>query len=57
VWRDRDLSGVAGRQLRKPECALRSAVLNLGRGVSGSWRAEQKAAALAAWIALDARRR
>ena len=57
VWRDRDLFGVAGRQLRKPEGALRSAVLNLGRGVSGSWRAEQKAAALAAWIALDARRR
>jgi len=57
VWRDRDLFDLAGRQLRKPERALRSALLNLGRGVQGSWRAEQKAAALAAWLVLDGRDR
>jgi len=57
VWRERDLSGVAGRQLRTTEGALRNTMLSLGRGVPGSWRAEQKAAALAAWIVLDATRR
>jgi hypothetical protein len=57
VWRDRDLFGVAGRQMRKPEGALRGAVRNLGRGLPDSWRAEQKAAALAAWVVLDATRR
>ena len=53
VWRDRDLFGVASQRLRRPESALRAALLNLGREVPGSWRAEQKAAALAAWIVLD----
>ena len=57
VWRERDLFGTAGEQLRRKEHALRTALLNLGRDVPGSWRAEQKAAALAAWIVLDARTR
>jgi hypothetical protein len=53
VWRDRDLFSIAGRHLRKPEQTLKTALIDLGRGVPGSWRAEQKAAALAAWIVLD----
>jgi hypothetical protein len=56
VWRDRDLFGIAGERLRRTEGALKSAVADLGRSVPGSWRAEQKAAALAAWIVLHGRR-
>ena len=52
VWRDRDLPGLAGERLRKSEHALRAALTDLRRDVSGPWRAEQKAAALAAWIVL-----
>ena len=55
VWRERDLFGTAGERLGRKELALRTALLNLGRDVPGSWRAEQKAAALAAWIVLDGR--
>ena len=55
VWRERDLFGTAGERLGRKELALRTALLNLGRDMPGSWRAEQKAAALAAWIVLDGR--
>jgi len=50
--RERDLIATATARLGRKETALRTALLNLGRDVSGSWRAEQKAAALAAWIVL-----
>jgi hypothetical protein len=56
VCRERDLIGTATERLGRKESALRTALLDLGRDVSGSWRAEQKAAALAAWIVLDRRR-
>ena len=52
VWRDRDLPALAGEHLRKPEHAVRAALADLKSDVSGPWRAEQKAAALAAWIVL-----
>jgi hypothetical protein len=57
VWRERDLFGAAGERLGRKEHVLRTALLNLGQDVPGSWRAEQKAAALAAWIVLEARTR
>ena len=53
VWRERDLFGTASERLGRKEAAVRTALLRLGRDVEGSWRAEQKAAALAAWIVLD----
>jgi hypothetical protein len=40
---------------RQPEHELRLLVTALGRAVSGSWRAEQKVAALAAWLVLTGR--
>ena len=52
VWRHRDLPGLAAERLRKPEEALRSALADLRPEGPGPWRAEQKAAALAAWIVL-----
>src|SRR4051812_19640597 len=55
VWRNRDLLTAAGGALRHSEREVRSAVTALGRTVGGPWRAEQKAAAVAAWLVLAAR--
>jgi hypothetical protein len=52
VWRDRDLHALAAEALHQPEHGLRTTATRLGKGVDGPWRAEQKAAALAAWIVL-----
>jgi hypothetical protein len=52
VWRERDLYEAASGILKRPEQALRVTLAALGRNTEGSWRAEQKAAALAAWLAL-----
>ena len=50
IWRDRDLYGLAAITLKQPERALRDSLTALGRHVGGPWRAEQKTAALAAWL-------
>jgi hypothetical protein len=55
IWRDRDLLAAAAAILKQPERTLRDAVATLGRDVGGPWRAEQKAAALAAWLVLAGR--
>ena len=52
IWRDRDLLAAAAAILKQPERTLRETVTLLGRDVDGPWRAEQKAAALAAWLVL-----
>jgi hypothetical protein len=52
IWRERDLYATAAAVLEQPEPALRGTVVALGRTIAGSWRAEQKAAALAAWLVL-----
>ena len=52
VLRERDLYGLAAKTLKQPEAALRKALTEMGRDVEGGWRAEQKAAALSAWLAL-----
>ena len=53
VWRERDLYAAASERLRRPEQQIRSEITALGRGVSGGWRAEHKAAAVAAWLVLE----
>jgi hypothetical protein len=53
IWRDRDVYAVAVRSLRRTEPWLRQALTALGRDVTGPWRVEQKAAALAAWLVLS----
>jgi hypothetical protein len=55
VWRARDLYGMASGILKQPEPELRGVLAALGRGISGAWRVEQKAAALAAWLVLAQR--
>lgn len=57
MWRERDLYAAAVAALGAPEPEIRGRVAALGRGVAGGWRAEQKAAALAAWLVLAARGR
>ena len=49
---ERDLYERAADRLVLSENALKKAVAELGRGVDGGWRAESKAAALAAWLVL-----
>lgn len=54
IWRERDVYALASEALRQPERCVRTAVtaLRSGSRVAGSWRAEQKAAAVAAWLML-----
>ena len=52
VWRERDLYGFAEKELKRSEGELRRTVAELGRSVTGPWRAEHKAASVAAWLAL-----
>ncbi len=40
------------KALRQPERVLKRAVTALGRSIQGPWRADEKTAALAAWMAL-----
>ena len=52
VNRERDLYAEAAKKLKKTEAAIRKILGEIGRGVDGGWRAEQKAAALSAWMLL-----
>jgi hypothetical protein len=52
VWRERDLYGVAGKRLKATETVLRKKLTALGDSATDGWRAEHKAAALAAWMVL-----
>ena len=54
VVRERDLYVLAAKALKKPEAAIRKMLGEIGRGVDGGWRAEHKAAALSAWMILEA---
>jgi hypothetical protein len=52
IWRERDIYGLAAHQLRRSESAVRQTVAEFGRPMEGPWRAEHKAAALAAWLVI-----
>ena len=52
VWRERDLYAAAAKQLKTTETVLKQMLTALGENADGGWRAEQKAAALAAWMVL-----
>ena len=54
VWRERDLYEAAANVLRGTEPQIRSTVTALGHEIDRPWRAEQKAAAVAAWLVLAA---
>jgi hypothetical protein len=55
IWRERDLFSVAALALNRSEQEMGATLRALGRDVSGSWRAEQKRATLAAWLVLGDR--
>jgi len=52
IFLERDAYDKAATQLNKSLSDLRRTIRNFGRCTDGAWRAEQKLAALAAWIAL-----
>jgi hypothetical protein len=52
VWRERDLYAAAAKQLKIAETLLRRRLTAFGDDVEDGWRAEHKAAALAAWMLL-----
>jgi hypothetical protein len=52
VWRERDLYEFAEKQLKRSELELRRTVTEFGRRVTGPWRAEHKAASVAAWLVM-----
>jgi len=49
---EREVYSTAAVSLSIPEDELKRAATELGRGVAGPWRAEEKTAAIAAWTAL-----
>jgi hypothetical protein len=53
VWRERDLYSAAAAALRWPAEQVRERVTALRTPTSGPWRAEQKAATVAAWLVLS----
>jgi len=53
VFNERDAYSEGAIQLKRSAAELHRQIENLGRLVDGPWRAEQKLAALAAWIALS----
>jgi len=52
VIRERDLYAEAAKRLKLPESAIKTMLTAMGRKVDGGWRAEQKNAALLAWVLL-----
>lgn len=52
VWRERDLMATAVMVLKQTDASLRARLADSGRTAAGPWRAEQKRAALAAWLIL-----
>lgn len=43
----------ATKVIHRPEDSIKRSLVNLGRHVEGPWRAEEKLAALAAWVAVS----
>jgi hypothetical protein len=55
VTREKELFAGGAKVLRKAEPRIKTELTALGKSVQGSWRAEEKAATLAAWMALAMR--
>ena len=52
VWSEREAYVQAAAKLKTPLGKVQRTTQNLGRSVGGPWRAEQKLAAVAAWVSL-----
>jgi hypothetical protein len=57
VWLERSAYEAAAPVLRQTLTQTKRTIANLGKSHHGSWRSEEKLAALAAWAALSVRRR
>jgi len=55
ICRERDLYATAANTLKKPEAVIRKTLSEIRRDDDGGWRAEQKNAALSAWMILGSR--
>ncbi|MFZ0915423.1 MAG: hypothetical protein WAN04_00865 [Candidatus Udaeobacter sp.] len=53
VLLEREAYGKAAVELKQSKENVRRMIQNFGRDTKGSWRTEQKLAAVAAWVALD----
>jgi hypothetical protein len=51
---DKQLASHAAKELGRPASAVAQVVASFGKTLGGRWRAEEKAAAMAAWLALRA---
>jgi len=49
---ERALYDTAAARLKRPATAIKGVVAELGRAVDGPWRADEKAATVAAWLML-----
>jgi hypothetical protein len=49
---DKHLASQAAKELGRPARAVAQTVASFGKTLGGRWRAEEKAAATAAWLAL-----
>ena len=52
VFRERDIYAAAAKSLGQSPTQIKRALTDLGHSAGGPWRAEQKLAALAAWLLL-----
>jgi hypothetical protein len=52
VFVEKHLAVTAPRELRHSEDTIRQTVASFGKSLQGPWRADEKAAAIAAWMAL-----
>ena len=53
IWTERQLYGVAQSGLGRSETDIKKTVTELGRGTCGGWRADEKAATVAAWLVVS----
>jgi len=52
---ERALDEIAAKELKRPSADLKNHLAEMGRSAGSPWRADEKAAALAAWLALAGR--
>jgi hypothetical protein len=52
IWVERTLYASAAQRLEHSEQRIRQVAAGFGRDVAGGWRADDKTAAVAAWLAL-----
>jgi len=57
LFNERDLDETAELELKLPIAKIKAQLAEMGRGAGSPWRADEKAAATAAWLALAAHRR